>query len=421
MPKLVHSEVINLLITFALLLLSGRILGEMFRKLKQPIVIGEILAGIILGPTILGSLSPDTFDFFFPKNNVAIAIDGFTKVAVILLLFVAGLEVELDMVIKQSRKALYISLSSILIPFVIGFICAWYFPGFFGLVDENSQLVFSLFLGIALSISALPVIAKILMDTNLLRTQVGMLIISAAMVDDVIGWLVFSVVLSMINEGHGSFEVSHTLALTIGYVLLMLTVGKFVLNKILPWINKSLSFPGGILSLSISFCLLAAAFTEYIGIHAIFGAFIFGVALGDSKHFTERAKEIVYHFVNNIFAPLFFVTIGLKVNFVQNFDLTLTLFVVLISFIGKIVGGGLGAKFGGMSWSESAAIGFGLNARGAMEIILGILALEAGIIGNEMFVALVIMALFTSMTAGPLLKYFMLRNKIDLRRSLMKE
>lgn len=420
MPKLAHSEVINLLLTFALLLLSGRILGEMFRKFKQPIVIGEILAGIILGPTILGMLSPGTFDFFFPKNNVAIAIDGFTKIAVILLLFVAGLEVELDMVIKQSRKAIYISFSSIIIPFAIGFICAWYFPTFFGLVDEKSQLVFSLFLGIALSISALPVIAKILMDTNLLRTQVGMLIISAAMVDDVIGWLIFSVVLSMINEGHGSFHVSHTLAMTIGYVLLMLTVGKFLLNKMLPWVNKSLSFPGGILSLSISLCFIAAAFTEYIGIHAIFGAFIFGVALGDSKHFTERAKEIVYHFVNNIFAPLFFVTIGLKVNFVEHFDLGLTLLVLLISFAGKIIGGGLGAKFGGMSWTESAAIGFGLNARGAMEIILGILALEAGIIGNEMFVALVIMALFTSMTAGPLLKFFMLKNKMDLRKSMAK-
>jgi len=413
MHKLSHHDFVHFLVAISVLLLFGRLLGEIFRKFKQPIVIGEILAGILLGPTVFGTFAPDIFSNVIPQEQVALALDGFTKISVVLLLFVAGLEVELHIVLQQSKSALLISLMSMIIPFTLGFCWPWYYPDFFHISPEN-KLVFSLFFGIALSISALPVIAKILIDTNLLRTTVGMLIISAAMVDDIIGWLVFSVVLSMMNEGKGQFEIWHTVALTVGYLLFMLTVGKFLLNRVLPWVNKSLSFPGGILSLSAGFCFLAAAYTEFVGIHAIFGAFIFGVALGDSKHFSEKSRDIVHHFVSNIFAPLFFVSIGLKVNFAQNFDLLLTLAVLGVAFIGKIIGGGVGARLGGFNIKQSAAIGFGLNARGAMEIILGLLALEAGIINKEMFVALVIMALITSMTSGPMLKFFLRKQNVEL-------
>ena len=136
----------------------------------------------------------------------------------------------------------------------------------------------------------------------------------------------------------------------------------------------------------------------------MFGAFILGVALGDSEHMSERAKEIVHQFINNIFAPLFFVAIGLKVNFIQNFDLGLTLVILVVAFAGKILGSGLGTRLGGFTWKESLAAGFGMNARGAMEIILGLVALENGLIGEKLFVSLVIMALVTSMTSGPIMK-----------------
>jgi Kef-type K+ transport system membrane component KefB len=185
----------------------------------------------------------------------------------------------------------------------------------------------------------------------------------------------------------------------------MLTVGRGLLNRILPWVNKKMAWPGGVLSLSLAICFLAAAFTESIGIHAIFGAFITGIAFGDSEHFSERAKEIVHQFINNIFAPLFFVSIGLRVNFAANFDLVLTLIIILIAFAGKIVGSGLGTRIGGFSWRESLAVGFGMNARGAMEIILGLVALENGLISEKVFVSLVIMALVTSMSSGPLMKW----------------
>ena len=187
----------------------------------------------------------------------------------------------------------------------------------------------------------------------------------------------------------------------------MLTLGRGLINRLLPWVNKKLAWPGGLLSLSLALCFIAAAFTEYIGIHAIFGAFIIGVTLGDSEHMPERAKEIIHQFINNIFAPLFFVAIGLKVNFLANFDPLLTLVILVIAFAGKIIGSGLGTRLGGFTWRESLAAAFGMNARGAMEIILGLIALENGLINEKVFVSLVIMALITSMSSGPLMKWML--------------
>ncbi|MGC4022116.1 MAG: cation:proton antiporter, partial [Cyclobacteriaceae bacterium] len=208
------------------------------------------------------------------------------------------------------------------------------------------------------------------------------------------------------KHGH-NISFGYTIGLTISFVLIMLTLGRGVLNRILPWVNNKLAWPGGVLSLSLSLCFLAAAFTEFIGIHAIFGAFIIGVALGDSEHFSERAKEIVHQFINNIFAPLFFVSIGLRVNFIVNFDWLLTLTIIVIAFAGKIIGCGIGTRLGGFSWRESFASACGMNARGAMEIILGIIALESGLINERVFVSLVVMAIVTSMTSGPLMKWLL--------------
>jgi len=190
----------------------------------------------------------------------------------------------------------------------------------------------------------------------------------------------------------------------------MLTVGRGLINRILPWVNRKLAWPGGLLSLALALCFLGAAFTEYIGIHAIFGAFIVGVALGDSEHLSERAKEILHQFINNIFAPLFFVAIGLKVNFIENFDPLLTLVIIAIAFAGKIIGSGWRTRLGGFTWRESLAASFGMNARGAMEIILGLIALETGLINEKVFVSLVIMALVTSMSSGPLMKWILRKN-----------
>jgi Kef-type K+ transport system membrane component KefB len=408
MGKLPHDAVVQLLLQISIMLVMGRLFAEIARRLKQPAVVGEIIAGIVLGPTILGMLQPDWFDFFFPTGNISgVVLAGMVQLSVVMLLFIAGLEVDLHIVWQQGRQSLFTSTLGLVIPFVFGFSLPYIFPDFFGIGDPSSKLVFSLFMGTAMAISALPVIVRILMDTNLFKSRMGMLVVASAMIDDVIGWMIFSVLLGMIGKGGGNMSFVTTLLLTVGFTALMLTLGRGVLNRLLPWVNKNLAWPGGVLSISLALCFLGAAFTEYIGIHAIFGAFIVGVSLGDSEHFSERAKEIVHQFINNIFAPLFFVSIGLRVNFATNFDLWLTLVIIVIAFAGKIIGSGLGTRLGGFTWRESLAAAFGMNARGAMEIILGLIALENGLINEKVFVSLVIMALVTSMSSGPLMKWML--------------
>lgn len=406
MNKLGQHEVMNLLIQLGVMLLMGRLFAEAARKLKQPAVVGEILAGIILGPSILGMLNPDWFHQLFPIGSSSLVLDGFVQAAVVMLLFIAGLEVDLHIVLQQGRQALYTSTLGLIIPFAFGFLFPYFLPDFFGSTNETRHLAYSLFMGTSMAITALPVIARILMDLNIFKSRMGMLVISSAMINDLIGWLIFSVVLGMIG-GSQNMSLWNTVLLTVGFTIAMLTVGRWFINRGLPWVNQKLAWPGGLLSLALALCFFAAAFTEYIGIHAVFGAFIVGVALGDSEHLSERAKEIVHQFINNIFAPLFFVSIGLKVNFIENFDLTLTLAIIAIAFAGKIVGSGWGTRLGGFSWRESMAAAFGMNARGAMEIILGLVALENGLINERVFVSLVIMALVTSMSSGPLMKWML--------------
>lgn len=406
MGNLSHADVVHLLIQLSAMLVMGRIFAEVARKFHQPAVIGEIIAGILLGPTVLGMLQPDWFEALFPPaSGAGVVLTGFVQVAVVMLLFIAGLEVDLHIVWQQGRQAITTSAFGLVIPFSIGFTFPYFFSEFFGINDVNSRLTFALFMGTAMAITALPVIVRILMDLNIFKSKMGLLVVASAMVDDLVGWLIFSVILGLIGKGGGSMPLMNTIILTIGYTVFMLTIGRGMLNRVLPWVNKKLAWPGGVLSISLALCFLAGAFTEYIGIHAIFGAFIMGVALGDSEHFSERAKEIVHQFINNIFAPLFFVSIGLRVNFITNFDAVLTLVILGIAFTGKIIGSGLGTRLGGFSWKESLAVGFGMNARGAMEIILGLIALENNLINEKVFVSLVIMALITSMTSGPLMKW----------------
>lgn len=389
------------------MLLAARILGEVARKIKLPSVTGELAAGLILGKTLLGHYFPETMDAIFPApGKVPIALNGITSLSVIMLLFVAGMEVELGLVRREGRKAILTSLGGFSIPMVIGLSLGFYQFGWFG-VDESEKKIFSLFLGTALSITALPVVARILIDLGLFKTNVGSVVISSAMLDDLIGWLVFSVILGLINERDtGAFEVWQTVGLTVVYMLFILTVAKWVIDRILPWFQKRLSWPGGVLSLAFGLCFMGAAFTEYIGIHAIFGAFIMGIAFGDSVHLTTNAREIIHQFVTNIFAPLFFVAIGLRLNFAAYFDLWITVLIIGAAILSKLTGATLGAKLGGMKWKEALAVGFGMNARGAMEIILATLALEAGLIHETLFVSLVIMAIVTSVLSGPMLAFF---------------
>ncbi|MBN7810167.1 cation:proton antiporter [Algoriphagus sp. H41] len=403
MESLNHKEVINLLLQLATMLIMARIFAEIARKFKQPAVVGEILAGIIIGPTILGTLMPDLQTYLFGSHAMSnIALDGFIQISVVLLLFIAGLEVELQVVWNQGKNALKIAVASMVLPIIAGFVLAYAFPEFLG-VNINDRIVASTFFGLTISLTALAVVARVLMDLGLFKTSTGLLIIASAMIVDILGWFVFSVILSMSESGKEGLGIWQTIGLTLAFTLIMLTIGKGLINRVLPWINKKLAWPGGLLSLSLAICFLAASFTEFIGIHAIFGAFIIGVALGDSEYLTEKAKEILHQFINNIFAPIFFLSIGLKVNFIEAFDLGIVGVVVIVGLLTKYFGAYFGGRWAGINRQESMVVGFGISTRGSMDIILGLIALDAGLVSDSLFIGLVILALISSIASGPLM------------------
>lgn len=408
MITLTHHEVMLLLLQLSILLIVAKIFGELSRLIKQPAVIGEIIAGIILGPSIFGQIAPDLSKSIFNSSQQAfLALDGLSNIGVILLMFVAGMELELNLILSKGKTAGTIGFFGIAIPFSIGFGAAWFFYDSIIRFSPDLKLTLSLFFGTALSISALPVIAKTLLDLNLLKSQIGSLILAIAMIDDLIGWILFSIILSMMVGSAAAFSLPVIIISLLVFIILTLTFGKAIIDRIIPFINRYIKNQSGIIAFSLVLCLLGALFTEYMGVHAIFGAFIIGMALGNTKHFTQTSREIIHEFTSSFFAPLFFVMIGLKVNFIANFDYKLVLFVMFFSFTAKFLGVGLPAYFiSKLNKFESLALASGLNARGSMAIILCIIGLEAKIINNEMFVAIVIMALVTSITSGPFLSYF---------------
>jgi Kef-type K+ transport system membrane component KefB/mannitol/fructose-specific phosphotransferase system IIA component len=404
-----HPNVV-LFLALGVTLAAARALGEIARGFRQPAVLGEILAGIVLGPTVLGALLPGGMQVLFPAAGPAAQfLSGFHTVAIALFLLGAGMEVNLSSVVRQGRAAISISLLGLVAPFALGFAAGWLAPPLFGAEPDSSRLVFALFFATALSISALPVIVKTLMDLNLLRTDLGVLVVAAAMFQDLVGWLVFALVLGLMSTAPGALAVGETVLLTLGFVAAMLTAGRWVVHRTLPWIHAYTAWPGGVLTFSFSLAFLCAAFTEWIGIHAIFGAFIAGVVIGDSTHLREQTRATIDQFVSNIFAPLFFASLGLRVDFLASFHPAVVLAVLGIAIAGKLLGCRLGGWLARMPARDSWAIGFAMNSRGAVEIILATVALQAGLIRERLFVALVVMALVTSMMSGPLMQWVLRR------------
>ena len=415
MPHLTQHDVMTMFLALATLLGTAKLAGELMQKLGQPSVLGEIFAGILLGPTVLGHFKPHLYATLFPTTgSMPIVLETVTTIGVVFFLLTAGLEIDLRSIFRQGKAALLVSFFGVIIPFAFGFAAAGAFPKFLGAEVGASRLIFALFVGTALSISALPVIAKILMDLNLLRTEMGTVVMSSAMFDDLVGWILFSMILGMMNAGAHSLDgVKRTVFLVGAFTLLALTIVRWLIDKMLPFIQAHTSWPGGVLGFIFTLTLAGAAFAEFAGIHAVFGAFITGIAIGESAHLRRRTSEHIHSIVTNVFAPFFFASIGLRTNFVSNFNLGITATIIGVACLGKLLGAGWGASLGGMDRRTSWGVGLAMNARGAMEMILGLLALQAGLIRETMFVALVVMALFTSLVSAPAI-HFLLRRRRTL-------
>jgi Kef-type K+ transport system membrane component KefB/mannitol/fructose-specific phosphotransferase system IIA component (Ntr-type) len=405
------SDALAFLLALAALLGTARLLGELARALGLPLVVGEILAGVLLGATGLKRVFPAGYTFLFGRSSGASTmVAGYTTIAVVLLLVVAGLEVDLGIVKRRGRSALYVAVLGMAMPMIGGLVLGYLVPESIVAAPERRGL-FAVFMGVALSISALPVIAKTLLDLGLFKTDVGLLVMTAAMINDLVGWIAFSVLLGPMRGGQIELgPLAVTTLLSTVFVVASLIAGRRVLDRLFARLEQQPDLaPGRILSIVIVIAILGASATQAIGIHAVLGGFVMGVTIGDSPRLRERTRQTIQQFVTNVFAPVFFASVALDVDFLANFDLLLCVVVFAIASAAKVVGCSIGARASGLGWRESMAIGFGLNARGAMEIILALLAREAGLVNDRFFVALVFMAIATSLLAGPMMKRLLYR------------
>ncbi|WP_394822078.1 cation:proton antiporter [Pendulispora albinea] len=402
-----HDAVV-FLAALAALLGVARLLGELARLFGMPLVVGEILAGVLLGPTVLGRALPGVHGWLFLQPTPQKMIGAYTTVGVVLLLVVAGLEVDLGIVRRRGRSAFFTSVLGIVLPLAGGLLLGFMLPAS-DMVHADQRVLFAMFIGVALSISALPVIAKTLLDLGLFKTDLGLLVMAAAMINDLVGWIAFSMLVGPMQGN--AVDVARLVvmaALSLVFIVGTMTVGRRAIDRLLGQLADE-SHGGRVLSLVILFALVGASITQALGIHAVLGGFVVGVAIGDSPSLRERTRATIHEFVTNVFAPVFFASLGLRVDFLRAFDLRLCVLVFVIATVAKVVGCSVGARAGGLRWRESMAVGFGLNARGAMEIILALLALEAGLLKEQLFVALVVMALGTSLIGGPAMKRLLYR------------
>lgn len=406
-----NSDLILFLLQISVMLAVAIVCGELMRRLHLPVVLGELGGGILLGPTLFGALAPQAYSWLFPPSSATfVARDAIVKLGMLFFLFLAGLEMNLSSVPKRGLRIVGTSISGIVVPFTLGFASTMLAPGIWGGGSQHDTLIFGVFMGAALSISALPVIARILMDLGLMHSDVGMLIMGAATIDDLIGWSLFALILNSLAPGRpGGGDPWLTVSLMLLFFVFILTAGRWLGQRGLRFLQAHMTWPSNFIQVTAIVVLVTAAITEAIGTHAVLGAYLVGVALAQTSEKRHLAHETVHQFVISFFAPLYFVSIGLQANFAANFDLRLVLWVLLVASVGKIGGVTLVAWLTRMPPREALAVGFGLNARGAMEMILASISLQYHIIDQRLFVALIVMALGTSVVSGPMIARLLLR------------
>lgn len=398
-------DVLVFLLGLGAMLAAARGLGELARSAGLPLVAGELAAGIVLGPTVFGRVAPRTQRWLFGPGPPVSMIGAYTTIAVILLLVVVGLEIDLTMLRRRGRSALLTGLLGILLPAASGAALGFLLPSS-DLLEPARRTTLALLLAVALSISALPVIAKTLLDLGLFKSDVGLLVMAAAMIDDLVGWLALSLLLAPVRGSAISFaSFARTLVLAAAFAGALLLVGRRLFDAALSKLDRGgAAASGSVLSIVILLALFGAAATQAIGLHVVFGGFVVGLTVGGSARVKERTRRAIEDFVVNVFAPVFFASIGQHVDFVTAFDLRLCLLVLALATVPKLLGCAIGARIGGVPWRQAAAVGFGMNARGAMGLILADLARDAGLLKAQLFVALVVMALATSLASGPAMK-----------------
>lgn len=392
-----------LLAQIIMIILVARFFGWVFKKIGQPSVIGEIIAGIALGPSLLGMYCPDFFHALFPANSLE-NLKFLSQIGLILFMFVIGMELDIKVLKNRAKEAIVISHASIVIPFALGIGLAYFVYNRFA-PEGVKFLSFSLFMGIAMSITAFPVLARIVQERGMHKTKLGAIVITCAAADDITAWCLLAVVIAIVKAG--TFVSSlYIISLALLYVLLMIFLVKPFLKRIgdLYGTKDSLSKP--VVAIFFLTLIISSYATELVGIHALFGAFMMGSIMPDVAKFRTVFIEKVEDVSVILLLPLFFVFTGLRTEIGLLNDPYLwkvTGFIILVAVVGKFFGSALAAKFVGQSWRNSLIIGALMNTRGLMELIVLNIGLELKVLTPEVFTMMVIMALVTTFMTGPAL------------------
>ncbi|HEX2958935.1 MAG TPA: cation:proton antiporter [Chitinispirillaceae bacterium] len=416
MEELAHEilnedHILRFLIQFFILLSTCRLFGLLFKRIRQPTIIADVLTGFILGPSILGRTLPDLHASLFPSDPYQIImLDTVAWIGIFFLLLIAGLDVNLSSVWKHKGRATWIALSDIVIPIIISAIVLSFLPSRYIIVPQQ-RFLFVLFISTIMTISAMPVSIVIMQDLKLLRTDLGYLTISALSINDVVGWVVFAIILGVFT--HGSPDMAFVLSLivfTALFLIFAVTAGKKVIGELLTIVQKKSSEASGpALSVVFSAGLLFGALTEQIGINALFGFFVAGLVAGESQDIPEKTRYTIDHVVNSVFIPIFFADIGLKVDLFKSFDLFLiTLFTVLgigVRFLGAYIG----VLIARTPKAQRLPIAALHTPGGEMHIVIATLALELQLINETVFAAIFVSAIISTLTLGPILTFIIKR------------
>lgn len=389
---------LHVLLLLALVMILARLLGAALRALGQPAVIGEVLAGIVLGPSILGRLSPELAGLIVPPG-IAPQLAVLAEVGVILFMFVIGLELDTTLLRQRVRATLAIAHASIAIPFALGCAAAlWLYPRYaYGDVPFTT---FTLFMGVSLSITAFPVLARILRDRGLQQTELGIIVLTCAAMNDVAAWCLLAFVVA-VARAEAASALTTTL-LTVGYVALMLGVVRPLIRRV----AEAQHLTASVMPLVFVGVIVSALATELIGIHALFGAFMLGAAIPHDSALAVALRPRIEDLVLSLFLPAFFALTGIRteIGLVSTAEHWLVAgLIVVVASVGKLGGSALAARATGLSWRDASAVGALMNTRGLIELVVLNVGLDLGVLSPTLFAMMVIMALVTTAMTSPLL------------------
>jgi Kef-type K+ transport system membrane component KefB len=417
------SPLALLLLQLAVILALSRAIGQLFRRFRQPQVIGEIVAGLMLGPSLFGWVWPGAYGSLFVDKTAMTSLNMLAQIGVLLFLFVVGLEFDPALIRQRGRAAAAISISGICVPFVLGFGIAFPLRHLFDDLHRASFFPSALFMGAAMSVTAFPVLARIVTEWNLQRTEEGALAIAAAAVDDVLAWTLLAIVVAFSPATTGLASVSAAGSQASGalvilggaavYLLIMFAAVRPLLSMVCRRFERQRSV---VLATLMVTMLLSAFATEQIGIHALFGAFVAGLAAPKNATLVDAITLRIESLVLVFLLPIFFAYAGFKVDLRQllRWDLVgYTALLTSIACIGKLGGSGIAAKLTGMNTRGSLLVGVLMNTRGLMELIILTVGLQLGVINTTVYGMMIVMALVTTAMAAPIIQRLRGREAFD--------